>query len=106
VRDYRRSSSRQNARVQALASRGEAANVATPADVAARHEAAGIVETILAQIDEGKRTVFVLVEIEQMSVAEVAEALGLNVNTTHSRLRAARQQFESAVVRFRAREKR
>ena len=40
-----------------------------------------------------------------MTVVDVADALGLNVNTAHARLRAARQQFEAAVLRFRAKER-
>ena len=46
----------------------------------------------------------VLVELEEMSVAEVADAMGTNLNTTHARLRAARKQFTQAVTRYRARE--
>jgi RNA polymerase sigma-70 factor (ECF subfamily) len=105
ARDYRRSRLRQNAKAHAIAAEGEPQGAPTPADIASRKEAARILEDLLAQIDEDKREVFVLVELEQMSVADVAEALALNVNTTHARLRAARQQFESAAMRFRAREK-
>jgi RNA polymerase sigma-70 factor (ECF subfamily) len=34
----------------------------------------------------------------------MAEALGLNLNTIYSRLRVARQEFEQAVSRHRARD--
>jgi DNA-directed RNA polymerase specialized sigma24 family protein len=47
----------------------------------------------------------VLVDLEETSVADVAQALDLNVNTAHARLRAARQELEAAVSRFRAKEK-
>jgi RNA polymerase sigma-70 factor (ECF subfamily) len=104
ARDYRRSRARQDNKVQALA-RSETEGTPTPADLAARREAARIIEELLEQIDEEKREVFVLVELEQMSVADVAEALALNVNTAHARLRAARQQFEAAAARFRAKER-
>ena len=44
-----------------------------------------------------QREVFIMHEIEQMTGREIAEALDVNENTVHTRLRAARQLFESAV---------
>ena len=52
---------------------------------------------ILDTLDEDKRIVFALVELEQLSVPEVARILELNLNTAYSRLRLARQAFEAAV---------
>jgi RNA polymerase sigma-70 factor (ECF subfamily) len=63
---------------------------------ASRAQAAATVLAILAEMDEDKRVVFALVELEQMSVPEVAKMLDLNLNTTYSRLRLARQAFETA----------
>ena len=71
-----------------------------------RVEALRILDRLLAQLDEDKREVFVLAEVEQMSVPEIAEILEANINTVGSRLRAARQEFEKALLRFRAREQR
>jgi RNA polymerase sigma-70 factor (ECF subfamily) len=105
ARDYRRSRARQANKAEALAAEAHSDSTPTPADLAARRQAAQILDRLLGQIDEGKREIFVLVELEQMSVAAVAEALALNVNTAHARLRAARQQFEGAVARFRAKER-
>jgi RNA polymerase sigma-70 factor (ECF subfamily) len=67
--------------------------------------AASLVETLLASIDDGRREVFVLVELEQMSVAEAAVALRLSVSTIHARLSAARRQWEAAVGRLGAAQK-
>jgi RNA polymerase sigma-70 factor (ECF subfamily) len=64
---------------------------------ASRAQAAATVLAILEQLDHDKRVVFVLVELEQLSVPEVARLLDLNVNTAYSRLRIARQTFEAAV---------
>lgn len=64
---------------------------------ASRAQAAATVLAILEQLDEDKRIVFALVELEQLSVPEVARMLDLNLNTTYSRLRLARQAFEAAV---------
>jgi len=61
-----------------------------------RAQAAATVMSILDTIDEDKRVVFALVELEQMSVPEVARMLDLNLNTTYSRLRLARAAFELA----------
>ena len=77
---------------------------AGPYEQLSNAEASVIAQKILDQLDEDKRTVLVLVELEEMSVAEVAEAMATNVNTTHARLRAARKQFTQAVTRYRARE--
>ncbi len=62
-----------------------------------RAQAAATVMSILDTLDEDKRIVFALVELEQLSVPEVARMLDLNLNTAYSRLRLARQAFELAV---------
>jgi len=55
---------------------------------------------ILGTLDPAKREVFALVELEELTVPEVAEALEIPLNTAYSRLRAARQAFEAAVGRI------
>ena len=64
-----------------------------------------LVHQLLDELDDDKRAVFVLAELEQMSTFEIAEALGVKRNTVASRLRAARQEFEQAVGRHRARDR-
>lgn len=71
-----------------------------PADTFAevsRAQASVTVMSILERMDEDKRIVLVLVELEQLSVPEVARMLDLNLNTAYSRLRLARAAFELAV---------
>jgi RNA polymerase sigma-70 factor (ECF subfamily) len=75
-----------------------------PAATLERVEALRVLDGLLARLDEDKREVFVLAEIEQMTAAEIAEIVEANVNTVSSRLRAARQEFEKALLRFRAQE--
>jgi RNA polymerase sigma-70 factor (ECF subfamily) len=58
-----------------------------------------VVRRLIAELDEDKREVFILTELEGMTMAEIAEALDVNPNTVSSRLRAARHQFEEAVER-------
>ncbi|WP_437725047.1 RNA polymerase sigma factor [Sorangium sp. So ce861] len=66
-------------------------------------EAVRIFYELLDELDEEKREVFVLAELEQMTAPAIAEVAGINVNTVYSRLRAARHDFEQAVLRHRAR---
>jgi RNA polymerase sigma-70 factor (ECF subfamily) len=76
----------------------------SPTAMLERVEALHILDRLLAELDEDKREVFVLAEIEQMTAAEIAEIVEANVNTVSSRLRVARQEFEKALLRFRAQE--
>lgn len=64
-----------------------------------RSEAAATIAAILDRMTEERRIVFVLVELEQLSVADVARLLGINANTAHSRLRLARAEFTAAFRR-------
>ncbi len=75
-----------------------------PGGLAARVSAADAVRKILAALDEDKREVFVLAEVEGMTAVEIAETLQLNVNTVYGRLRAARLRFARALEREQARE--
>jgi RNA polymerase sigma-70 factor (ECF subfamily) len=54
----------------------------------------------LSALDDDKREVFVLAQVEQMSAPEIAEILGVPVNTVYSRLRAARGAFNAHVARL------
>lgn len=60
--------------------------------------AAEFIDSFLEQLDDGKRAVFILMELEQMTAPETAEALGIKVNTVYSRLRVARRAFREAAL--------
>ena len=75
-----------------------------PLESAAKSEAVLMLNAFLEGLDDDKRAVFILAELEQMTAAEVAEATQTNLRTVYSRLRAARQEFEAAVARHRARD--
>jgi RNA polymerase sigma-70 factor (ECF subfamily) len=64
-----------------------------------------VLHELLERLDDEKREVFVLAELEQFTVPEIAEAVGCNVNTAYSRLRLAREAFAEAAARYRARER-
>lgn len=91
VQLHRRSASRHLRRVEAFA---EAHAEDGGSDPYARRDATDILLKLLEQLDDERRAVFVLAELEGMTAQEIAAGLGLNVNTVYSRLRAARQQLE------------
>jgi RNA polymerase sigma-70 factor (ECF subfamily) len=78
---------------------------AGPADLVARREAATLLDRLLETLDDEKRAILVLVDVEQLSVPQAAEALGVNLNTAYWRLRNARKRLERALARMRAGEK-
>ncbi len=72
---------------------------------ALRREAFATILRILDALPDEQREVFVLAELEELSVPEIAEATAANLNTIYSRLRAARKSFEVEAARLRARER-
>ncbi len=60
-------------------------------------EAYQLVSVLLDTLDDDKREVFVMAEFEDMTMAEIAEATGVNPNTVSARLGAARRAFEEAL---------
>ncbi len=68
-----------------------------------RSQALARLDQILAGLDEDKRAVFVLFELEQMPMQEVAVAIGCPLQTAYTRLHAARQQVDAAIERLRKR---
>jgi RNA polymerase sigma-70 factor, ECF subfamily len=83
---------------------GLASEEESPAGKTEQREAVRLLHRLLDSLDDDKRAVFVLAELEQMTAPEISEALGVNLNTVYSRLRAARREFEKALERHRARE--
>jgi RNA polymerase sigma-70 factor, ECF subfamily len=65
----------------------------SPLDQASSTEALRLIDAFLASLDDNKRNVFILAELEQMSAPEIATALQVKLNTVYSRLRVAREAF-------------
>jgi RNA polymerase sigma-70 factor (ECF subfamily) len=59
-------------------------------DLVATRELSGRLLASLERLDEEKRQAFVLYEVEELTLREVAEALGCPLQTAYSRLQAAR----------------
>ncbi|MDC0670910.1 RNA polymerase sigma factor [Nannocystis radixulma] len=95
--DLRRGTARAERRLRAVPDPPPAVD---PDQALAQAEAAAFVERFLATLDEDKREVFMLAEIEFLTAPEIAAATGVNTNTVYSRLRAARALFDRAVRRF------
>jgi RNA polymerase sigma-70 factor (ECF subfamily) len=68
----------------------------------ALREARATLDRILEELVDERRAVFVLYEIEELPMTEVATAVGCPLQTAYSRLHAARNQVEAAVRRLRA----
>jgi RNA polymerase sigma-70 factor, ECF subfamily len=71
----------------------------SPLDLAVLSEELRLLWRLLGELDPVKREVFVLAELEEMTAPEIAEAVGIPLNTAYSRLRAARQEFDAAFTR-------
>lgn len=65
--------------------------------------ARALLDQVMADMPEDLREVFVLFEIEEISIQDIATALDIPIGTVGSRLRRARQAFQQAVTRHRAR---
>jgi RNA polymerase sigma-70 factor, ECF subfamily len=78
----------------------------TPADLVEQNDKVKLLFILLEELDEPKREVFMMAELAELTVPNIAEILEIPLNTAYSRLRAARQAFEQALVRHAARRER
>jgi RNA polymerase sigma-70 factor (ECF subfamily) len=81
---------------------------ATPAyleEHVAQRQGLELMQEFLASLDEEKRPVFILHDLDGEPVPRIAEAQGIPLNTAYSRLRLARHEFEAFVKRVQARER-
>ena len=97
AREYRRKV-RRSTQVTTLTV-DEPVSPASPLDYVSQQEALQFLEQFLELLDESRRTIFVMAELEQMPAPEIAQALGVKLNTVYSRLRSARQAFVTALAR-------
>jgi len=74
----------------------------SPHEALAQAEALRVMDAILSGMDEERRVLFIMVELEQIAVSEAAQVLGLKLNTAYSRLRLAREDFNAQVKRRQA----
>ncbi len=74
----------------------ERASASSPHGDLERARAMRQLNAMLESIDDDKRTVFVLYELEELPMREVAEIVGCPLQTAYSRLHAARRALEAA----------
>lgn len=75
---------------------------ATPEQLADRKQVRQMLDRVLHRMHQDLRAVFVLYEIEEMSMVEIAAALAIPQGTVASRLRRARAEFRDQVKALRA----
>jgi RNA polymerase sigma-70 factor (ECF subfamily) len=101
--DRRRRASRPHADPSALGTI-DAGGLHDPEDFTARRQANALLHQLLSNLDDDKRTVFVLSELEGMTAPAIAEVTGAPTRTVYSRLRAARDRFSADLRRAQVRE--
>jgi len=74
---------------------------ATQGEAVQQSQARAWLERLLDELDEDKRAVFVLYELEEWAMPQVAAAVGCPLQTAYSRHRAARAIIEEAALRSR-----
>lgn len=104
VKTHRRSQLRRRVLLDGLATEAEVESDAPsaehdPAEIIARRQASRLLHRLLDQLDDDKRALLVSVDLEEMTIAEAAEAMNVNPNTAYSRLKIAREKFQEAVMR-------
>lgn len=101
VSDYRKKPHRR--REEPVAEVPEGITQATQEDALDDARALAWLDDTLAKLDEGKRAAFVLYEIEELAMNDVASILGCPVQTAYARLYAARKHVDAAARRAEAR---
>jgi RNA polymerase sigma-70 factor (ECF subfamily) len=83
----------------------EASPTPSPLELAVMSDEIQLLWRLLGALDPRKREVFVLAELEEMTMPEIAEAIGIPLNTAYSRFRAARQEFDEAFSSYSSQQK-
>jgi RNA polymerase sigma-70 factor (ECF subfamily) len=84
------------------AAEGLALHSETPEDLASARQARALLDEILDGMPMEVRTVFTLFELEEMTMAAIADLLALPRGTVASRLRRGREVFHAEARRLRA----
>jgi RNA polymerase sigma-70 factor (ECF subfamily) len=79
----------------------DGSTVEGPAEAFDHKAGATLLDDLLRRMTDVQREVFIMHEIEHMTVGEIASALPANKNTIYARLRAARRIFESGIRPYR-----
>jgi RNA polymerase sigma-70 factor (ECF subfamily) len=91
ARDYRRTQRRKG--TTSIDTDTATSSDLGPFERTAKAEAGRVLERFLVSLEDDKRAVFVMAELEGMTAPEISDASGTNLNTVYSRLRGARERF-------------
>jgi RNA polymerase sigma-70 factor (ECF subfamily) len=67
-------------------------------EIVERREASHVLDRLLGTLDDKSRQVFILAELEERPMPQVAEEMNINLNTAYTRLRAARRGLARALA--------
>lgn len=92
AREARRRMAKERARTERLDSERQIPALGSPVDEvhAARQQALAFLDLL----DEDKREVFLLHDVEELTMREICDALGIPLQTGYSRLRLARERLQ------------
>jgi RNA polymerase sigma-70 factor (ECF subfamily) len=96
--DYRRRS-RRGANLDAL-DEGLRDRAPGPAELAEQREQLQILETLLDRLDDDKRAVLVLADIEGLTAPEIATIVSSPLSTVYTRLSRARAEMRAGIARL------
>ena len=77
----------------------------SPLDLAVLGDEVELLWRLLEELAPPKREVLMLAELKEMTMPEIAEILGIPLNTAYSRLRSARIEFDAIFARDAARQR-
>jgi RNA polymerase sigma-70 factor (ECF subfamily) len=72
----------------------------SPSSKLEKRQTLALLDRALAGLDEKKRVVLLLGDVEELSVPQAAQVLSINVNTAYFRLRVARKCFQQSLNRI------
>jgi RNA polymerase sigma-70 factor, ECF subfamily len=98
--DHGRSASRRRRLLASATSQDGAGSGDDPQQALLLKERELLLHRALAKLPPEQREVFVLFEIEELSMKEVAAAVGCELDTAYTRHRVARQRVQAAFERF------
>ena len=99
---YRRGGMRR-ARTRVAISQEKTESTASPEDLAQLRQARALLDQVLDRMPNSIRSVFVLYELEELPVPQIAELMDISQGTVASRLRRGRELFQKSARALRVR---
>ena len=97
---------RDAARLRPVRQDGMVGNLPDADELVQQEQGYALLQEFIGTLSDDQRDVFVLHDLESMSAPEVADTLGVKLNTVYSRLRLARKRFSRFTSRVGAKDRR